>query len=772
MGSRLRNDVKHLIECFCEIVSPETSNKQPWVVQKFPESFKDDEMLKQVALFAFPCEVPCNTVQHFSFVLTSLDSKWTFGFCRQAPGAQTALVIISYLPWHEFFFKILNQIAELMQEQAVQDLNSFLEGLYQRDVPAPSTTLHIPFGRAHRVYTCKCPNTYTLPSIPENRNLTEYFNAVDAHNMMVIFASMLHERRIVMVSSRISRLSACIQAANAVIYPMIWQHIYIPVLPPHLMDYLLAPMPYLAGVPTSTWERVRKSELGELVVLDVDTNHIETPFDDLDRLPPDIVNGMRRRLKTPGNMMGDGVARVFLRALVQLIGGYRDALRFRQGEQITFCQDALVQSRPLALRPFLESMLQLQIFQQFIEERLEMLNSGQGFSDEFELEACLYSDKSSSRLKQQYKEWLTTMKKESGALFKKANPAMRNAVKTVGRLAKEKSRTAYREVRSKFKDMQIHRELEGASFSTGNTKLRDKPRSAPSSPKFGVSDVSTNQRRTAVSPATLSHQLNSNFLDRNHSLRRCETSVSQHYHVSGSSPGFPTGTNGASSSSSEESGTEDELQMTPLNLNLMDDMKDILARTASTESTPPAIDRSRKPSLSSPPISPNAIPVLRQHSAPILTTGPYSVQPIPLPPLRCRKRTEAQNSPLPGKGNAQIDLIRLDSATSLSPVDEFDPLGAPRKEPEPVRITQSNPVYSFHVPRQVAEPQVPSGASSGNGGAVNFKGYTSRFDTGSDPFSNLLAFTRTNLGPTVSVSEPVKANDSCVTDKAAWTTFD
>lgn len=171
---------------------------------------------------------------------------------------------------------------------------------------------------------------------------------------------------------------------------------------------------------------------------------------------------------------------------------------------------------------------------------------------------------------------------------------MRNAVKTVGRLAKEKSRTAYREVRSKFKDMQIHRELEGAAFSTGNTKLRDKPRSAPSSPKFGVSDVSTNQRRAAVSPATLSHQLNSNFLDRNHSLRRCETSVSQHYHVSGSSPGFPTGTNGASSSSSEESGTEDELQMTPLNLNLMDDMKDILARTASTESTPPAIDRSVK----------------------------------------------------------------------------------------------------------------------------------------------------------------------------------
>lgn len=36
-------------------------------------------------------------------------------------------------------------------------------------------------------------------------------------------------------------------------------------------------------------QRVRKSELGEVVVLDVDTNRIETPFDDLERLPPDIV---------------------------------------------------------------------------------------------------------------------------------------------------------------------------------------------------------------------------------------------------------------------------------------------------------------------------------------------------------------------------------------------------------------------------------------------------------------------------------------------------
>lgn len=79
--------------------------------------------------------------------------------------------------------------------------------------------------------------------------MTEYYNAVETNNMMIIFASMLYERRIIFTSKRLTRLSACVQSANDVIYPMIWQHIFIPVLPMALIDYLLAPMPFLIGVP-------------------------------------------------------------------------------------------------------------------------------------------------------------------------------------------------------------------------------------------------------------------------------------------------------------------------------------------------------------------------------------------------------------------------------------------------------------------------------------------------------------------------------------------
>lgn len=54
-----------------------------------------------------------------------------------------------------------------------------------------------------------------------------------------------------------------------------------------------------------------------------------------------------------------------------------------------------------------------------------MLNSGLGFSDEFEMEACQYSEKSSSKLKQQYKEWTSSMRKEGTAFFKSVKEKVR-----------------------------------------------------------------------------------------------------------------------------------------------------------------------------------------------------------------------------------------------------------------------------------------------------------------------------------------------------------
>ncbi|KAL0102788.1 hypothetical protein PUN28_018228 [Cardiocondyla obscurior] len=480
MGSRLRENVKQLFECFCEVAAP-VGEKPAWILQKYPNSFSDEEILKSVPKFAYPCEFENLLVQHFSFVLTSIDSKWTFGFCRHDPKTETALVILSALPWHETFYKLLNHIASLTSNANGDDLWKFLENVHTCGVPVPGNSISIPLPNTTVNFICQSPKQFQLPSIPENRNLTEYYSAIDSHNMMMIFASMLYERRIIFISKRLSRLSACVQACNALIYPMIWQHIYIPVLPLSLIDYLLAPMPFLIGVPTLTLQKVPKSDLGEVVILDADNNTIESPFQDLESLPQDVVINLKKALRNRPALLGDGVSRAFLRALVQLTAGYREALTLQQGERITFNQNAFVESRPSSMQPFLRKMLELQIFQQFIEERLNMLNSGLGFSDEFEMEACSYSAKSSSKFMQQYREWTYTMRKESSAFFRsvkdKANPAVKYAVKSVKDKGKD-MKTAYKGLKWK-----------GRSNRSETSMRFHQPRSAPSSPTLDKKSI-------------------------------------------------------------------------------------------------------------------------------------------------------------------------------------------------------------------------------------------------------------------------------------------
>uniref|UniRef100_A0A8B9D4Z2 DENN domain containing 1A n=1 Tax=Anser cygnoides TaxID=8845 RepID=A0A8B9D4Z2_ANSCY len=315
------------------------------------------------------------------------------------------------------------------------------------------------------------PDIRELPSIPENRNLTEYFVAVDVNNMLHLYASMLYERRILICCSKLSTLTACIHGSAAMLYPMFWQHVYIPVLPPHLLDYCCAPMPYLIGIHLSLMEKVRSMALEDVVILNVDTNTLETPFDDLQSLPNDVVSALKSRLKKVSTTTGDGVARAFLKAQASFFGSYRNALKIEPGEPITFCEEMFVSHRSAVMRQFLQNAIQLQLFKQFIDGRLDLLNSGEGFSDVFEEEINTGEYAGSDKL---YHQWLSTVRKGSGAILNtvktKANPAM----KTVYKFAKDHAKMGIKEVKNRLKQKDV---AENGCSAAPEQSL---PRTAPS----------------------------------------------------------------------------------------------------------------------------------------------------------------------------------------------------------------------------------------------------------------------------------------------------
>ncbi|XP_028349333.1 DENN domain-containing protein 1A isoform X4 [Physeter macrocephalus] len=458
MGSRIKQNPETMFEVYVEVAYPRTGDtvSDPEVQRQFPEDYSDQEVLQTLTKFCFPFYVDSLTVsqvgQNFTFVLTDIDSKQRFGFCRLSSGAKSCFCILrdkgleterdtvtwprshkDYLPWFEVFYKLLNILADYTTKGQESQWNELLETLHKLPVPDPGVSVHL---SVHSYFTV--PDTRELPSIPENRNLTEYFVAVDVNNMLHLYASMLCERRILIICSKLSTLTACIHGSAAMLYPMFWQHVYIPVLPPHLLDYCCAPMPYLIGVHLSLME----------------------------------ISSLKNRLKKVSTTTGDGVARAFLKAQAAFFGSYRNALKIEPEEPITFCEEAFVSHyRSGAMRQFLQNATQLQLFKQFIDGRLDLLNSGEGFSDVFEEEINMGEYAGSDKL---YHQWLSTVRKGSGAILNtvktKANPAM----KTVYKFAKDHAKMGIKEVKNRLKQKDI---TENGCVPTTEEQL---PKTAPS----------------------------------------------------------------------------------------------------------------------------------------------------------------------------------------------------------------------------------------------------------------------------------------------------
>ncbi|XP_010900208.2 DENN domain-containing protein 1B isoform X2 [Esox lucius] len=436
MDCRINEIPDRTFDLVLQVACPTSENEDPAVLWSFPQDYTDQEVLQTVPKFCFPFDVervsPSQLGQNFTFVLTDIQSKQRFGFCRLTSGCRVCICLLSYLPWFEIYYKLLNTLADYLTKNQDNELNDMLNSLYGLPVPKPFTPvnlsvtalLHIATGQVLRDSPNQQPHTYFiapdingLPTIPESRNLTEYFVAVDVNNMLQLYASMLHERRIIITSSKLSTLTACVHGSASMLFPMYWQHIYIPVLPPHLLDYCCAPMPYLVGVHFSLLERVRSRSLEDVVILNVDTNTLESAQDDLQDLPSEVVHSLKSKLKKQSTATGSGVARAFLRAQAALFGSYRDALRYKPGEPITFCEESFVAHRSSTLRNFLEMAVNLQLFKQFIDGRLAKLNAGRGFTDLFEEEIteggfCGSNSRS-------YQQWVYTVKR-GGALINTA----------------------------------------------------------------------------------------------------------------------------------------------------------------------------------------------------------------------------------------------------------------------------------------------------------------------------------------------------------------
>ncbi|KAK0397722.1 hypothetical protein QR680_002239 [Steinernema hermaphroditum] len=366
LSSRLRANVATLFDVFCEVGAGQCL--EATILQKYPDDFCDDSTLKSVCQFSFPCGLQSDdqgAVQLFTFVLTDQTSMYTFAYCRYTPRNNSCLVILSGLPWTSAFYKILNHLSNVMNN-----------------------------GNKIEIVV---PDTAKLPTLKEDKFMLEFYNAIPEKLMVPLFASLLKERRIIFTSRKIGQLSSCVFAAAGLLYPFHWQSLFIPVLPHHLVDMLMAPMPFLIGVPKKTFWSLRLHDLGDVAIVDLDEKTFTSSHNDT--LPAEANAFLRNHLKSSSDMfLSDGLARSFLKTNVLLFGGYRLGFyRTDSDHEIKWDKNKFVNEQKNNLKPFLASLLGsdgVQYLERFIDERLAALNSGRPISDEFEKEICIMDRKS------------------------------------------------------------------------------------------------------------------------------------------------------------------------------------------------------------------------------------------------------------------------------------------------------------------------------------------------------------------------------------------
>uniref|UniRef100_A0A8D3D7X6 UDENN domain-containing protein n=1 Tax=Scophthalmus maximus TaxID=52904 RepID=A0A8D3D7X6_SCOMX len=419
---------RKLFEYFIVVALHKTKAGVPYlpeVTQQFPlkleRSFKfmreTEDQLKVIPQFCFPDAKDWAPVDNFpsetfSFVLTGEDGSRRFGYCRRllpsGKGRRLPEVycIVSRLGCFDLFSKILDEV-EKRRAISPALVQPFMRGIMEAPFPAPGRTITVknflPGSGTEVIELCR-PSDSRL----EHVDFECLFSSLSLRLLLRVFASLLLERRVIFTADKLSTLSQCCHAVVALLYPFTWQHTYIPVLPPSMLDIVCTPTPFIVGLLSSSLPRLKELPIEEVLVVDLGNSRFLRQLDDEDSILPhklqaalEHVLDKRRELACEkGDLPNDGkhedyssslstvVSEAFVRFFVEMVGHY--SLFMGGAEREDESRDAFRKAvTSKSLRRFLEVFMETQMFTGFIQER-ELRR--QGLRGLFEVRAQEYLD--------------------------------------------------------------------------------------------------------------------------------------------------------------------------------------------------------------------------------------------------------------------------------------------------------------------------------------------------------------------------------------------
>ena len=230
---------------------------------------------------------------HYVVVRTLDDGTRQYGYCaplesaQQSVGGARVICVLSRHPWFQLFQCVLAALVSAAAEEQPQDgvppaVVSILDALWHATkvaFPMPGERFTVAFDLALAIDAGREPLHLTRARDDEaplrDAEFTALFKHMGVSGVLAIYAALLAERHVLFVSSSYSRLCSCIHASVALLYPFVWQHILVAVLPETWIDYVTAPMPFVLGIEDTLLDRVLELPIEEsLMIVKIDTGEI------------------------------------------------------------------------------------------------------------------------------------------------------------------------------------------------------------------------------------------------------------------------------------------------------------------------------------------------------------------------------------------------------------------------------------------------------------------------------------------------------------------
>jgi hypothetical protein len=142
------------------------------------------------------------------------------------------------------------------------------------------------------------------------------FRTMDVHLLSEILVAVLLSRRILITSDRIDVMERFCFALLAMVYPLAWPGLFIPVLPVTIIETIYAPFRYIIGLHSSMLSHTQSPEMDSYVLVDLDHGkvcHFNPPY----KIPSQV---QRQITKFGGLVQTVGIGKGFRDFIIRLVG--------------------------------------------------------------------------------------------------------------------------------------------------------------------------------------------------------------------------------------------------------------------------------------------------------------------------------------------------------------------------------------------------------------------------------------------------------------------